>query len=82
MISDHGLNPCLAWTSTLTRWGDHSSTHKSISEVVDVIGCEEFRQGRVMWMRTINNINESSLYYTMNFCKSPQHYVFVSYPVK
>lgn len=66
MIGRPRLNTSAALTIHLTSWRD-SSIQKTISGVVEVIGCEEFRQGKFMWMRGImGDVIESTIYCVMN----------------
>lgn len=63
---DESLNTSTALTTTLSSWRDNS-IQKTISEVVNVTGCEEFRQGKFTSMGVImDNVNEITLYYIIN----------------
>lgn len=60
---DQGLNSRPPLANTLTRWRVNSSIQKTVGEIVNVTDCEEFRKGKVMWMRVLkDDVNKNAIY--------------------
>lgn len=60
---DQVLNSRPPLASTLTTWRDNSSIQKRVGEIVNVTDCEEFRKGKIMWMRVLmDDVNKSAIY--------------------